>query len=184
MSYLERILGEGEKFISHGEFSGHAIFPDLIISGIMSAIWACYVTSFDPEYLSDLDMLGEKGDYEPMWLYILIFAVIALIMHKSLKMCTIELRLTNQRVIGKYGIINTKILNSPLDKVNGITVEQDLLGKIFGYRKIVILTSSGVYKFNYTKNADSFRSAVMEQIDIAEEEKLRKQAEQLAGAMK
>ena len=156
MLYLERNLGRGEEIISKCEVSMAAITINIVI-GVL--------------FIFLLGLLG-----------IIVAAII--ILPSFLKIKSTELGLTNKKILGKYGVINTKIMDSPLGKINSVTVEQGLDGKIFGYGKIVISTSSGGYKFNFIKNADSFRSAVMEQIDIAEEEKLRKQAEQLAGAMK
>lgn len=91
--------------------------------------------------------------------------------------------LSNTRITGKTGVINTKTMDSPLNKVNNISVEQGLGGKIFNYSTLVILTSSGNYNFKYIKSADAFKSRVMEQIEICENERLKNQAAQLMGAM-
>ena len=163
MSYLESNLSKEEKIISKGEVSFLPIIPSAVI---------CFI----------ILIFGISGGFGGFIVALIIDAVI--ILPKFFGIKNTELGLTNKKVMGKYGIINTKVMDSPLNKVNSVTVEQGLGGKIFGYGKIVISTSSGGYNFNYIKSADSFRSAVMEQIDIAEEEKLRKQAEQLAGAMK
>lgn len=96
----------------------------------------------------------------------------------------IELALTDKKIIGKYGVVKIKKINMPIEYVTEVSVEQNWFEKKFGYGTIIISTLSGNYNFDYIKSAYSFKSAVMEQLDIAEEEKLRKQAEQLAGAMK
>ncbi|MDE6764150.1 MAG: PH domain-containing protein [Oscillospiraceae bacterium] len=163
MAYLESNLGKEEKIISKGEVS----FLPLIPSAVFGAI---------------ILIFGISAGFGGFIAALIIDAII--ILPKFLGIKNTELGLTNKKVMGKYGIINTKVMDSPLNKVNSVTVEQGLGGKIFGYGKVVISTSSGGYNFNYIKSADSFRSAVMNQIDAAEEERLRKQAEQLAGAMK
>lgn len=91
--------------------------------------------------------------------------------------------LSNTRITGKTGVINTKTMDSPLNKVNNISVEQGLGGKIFNYSTLVISTSSGNYNFKYIKSADAFKSRVMEQIEICENERFKNQAAQLMGAM-
>ena len=163
MSYLESNLSKEENIISKGEVSFLPIIPSAVI---------CFI----------ILICGIAGGFGGFIVALIIAAVI--ILPKFFGIKNTELGLTNKKIMGKYGIINTKVMDSPLNKVNSVTVEQGLGGKIFGYGKIVISTSSGGYNFNYIKSADSFRSAVMEQIDIAEEEKIRKQAEQLAGAIK
>ena len=97
---------------------------------------------------------------------------------------TTELLLTNKKVFGKNGVLQTKELYSPLNKINNIAIYQGLGGKIFKYATIVISTSSGGYKYNYIKNADELRSDVMQQIEISEEERIRRQAEQLANTIR
>lgn len=177
MAYLESNLGRDEQIILKGEISMTAVAPTAIIVGILSI----------PSLISimyGIDMIPES-----MWgilsnLIWVTFIAAILLMPKIISIQKTELGLTNKKILGKYGVINTKTMDSPIGKVNSVTVEQGLGGKIFGYAKIVISTSSGGYTFNYIKNADSFRSAVMEQIDIADEERIRKQAEQLASAIK
>ncbi len=96
---------------------------------------------------------------------------------------TTELVVTTKKIFGKTGIINTKIMDAPLNKINNITVEQNLSGKIFKFGKVVITTSSGNYNFSFIKDADSFRRIVMNQIDIYDNERVKKQAEELAHSM-
>lgn len=106
-----------------------------------------------------------------------------IIVPKYLAVSHTGISLTNSRLIGKTGVINTKSMDSPLSKVNNVSVEQGLGGKIFNYSTLVIATSSGSYNFKYIKDADYFKSKVMEQIEICENERLKNQAAQLMGAM-
>ena len=161
MAYLESNLGRDEQIISKAEVNFATTLSDIIIGMIAGAV----VSLFIP-------IMG------------IVITIAIIILFSNLRKKNTELGLTNKKVMGKYGLINTKIMDSPINKINSITVEQGLGGKIFGYGKIVISTSSGGYSFNFIKNADSFRSAVMEQIDLFDEERVRKQAEQLANAMK
>lgn len=102
---------------------------------------------------------------------------------KYLAISHTNISLTNSRLMGKTGVINTKSMDSPLNKVNNVSVEQGLGGKIFNYSTLVISTSSGSYNFKYIKDADFFKSKVMEQIEVCENERLKNQAAQLMGAM-
>lgn len=102
---------------------------------------------------------------------------------KYLAVSHTNISLTNTRLMGKTGVINTKSMDSPLSKVNNVSVEQGLGGKIFNYSTLAISTSSGSYNFKYIKDADFFKSKVMEQIENCENERLKNQAAQLMGAM-
>ena len=97
---------------------------------------------------------------------------------------TTQLVLTNKRLYAKVGLINTKTLDTPLNKVNTISVSSGLGGKIFGYGTLHITSSSGEYILKKIKSPEVFRNAVMEQIDKFDEARIKKQAEELATAIK
>ena len=101
-----------------------------------------------------------------------------------IRLCTTELVFTNKRLLGKIGLVNTKALDTPLNKINNISVEQGLGGKIFNYGTMVILTSSTSYRFKHIKKPEAFKSKLLEQIDKFDEERIRKQAMEMAKAMK
>ncbi len=47
-----------------------------------------------------------------------------------------EFVVTNQRVIGKTGLISRNTLEIPLDQAEGLVVNQSLFGRVFGYGNI------------------------------------------------
>lgn len=101
-----------------------------------------------------------------------------------IRICTTDLILTNKRIYGKVGLINTKTLDTPLNKVNTISVSNGLWGKIFGYGTIHITSSSGEYVLKSIKSPHVFRDAVMEEIDRFDECRIKKQAAEMAAAIK
>lgn len=160
MGYTEKNLGRNEEIIQRGSTSMITLLSDVIWAVLIIIIFAAL---------------------EKWYIGLIIAAIIVGV--KYLKVKTTELSLTNKKVIGKLGIIATKVMDSPLNKINNISVEQGLGGKIFGYGTIVITTSSGSFNFKYISHPDIFRSSVMNQIDAYDEERIRKQAEQLASAV-
>ena len=54
-----------------------------------------------------------------------------------------EFAVTNKRVIIKVGLISRRSLEILLNKVEAITVDQGLWGRIFGYGTIVIIGTGG-----------------------------------------
>ena len=97
---------------------------------------------------------------------------------------TTELAVTNKKVVGKVGLIRTKALDAPLNKINNVSVSSGLIGKIFGYGTVRINTSSGEYLFPYIKGAESFKTLILNRIDIFDEERITKQAQMMASAIK
>ena len=101
-----------------------------------------------------------------------------------IRMFTTILVLTNKRIYGKVGLINTKSLDTPLNKINTVSISSGLFGKVFGYGVIHITSSSGNYNYKGIKVPSVFRDAVMEEIERFDEAKIKKQAAEMAAAMK
>ncbi len=114
------------------------------------------------------------------------FLILALIIVAPvlIRMLTTTLVLTNKRIYGKVGLINTKSLDTPLNKINTVSISSGLFGKIFGYGVIHITSSSGNYNYKGIQNPSVFRDAVMEEIERFDEAKIKKQAAEMAAAMK
>ena len=97
---------------------------------------------------------------------------------------TTKLEITNKRVKGKTGLINTNELDSPLNKINGIQVKQNMFGKMFNYGTLSITTASSVFLFNYINNPNEFKTILNNQIESYDDERIEKQAKKLANAIK
>lgn len=94
-----------------------------------------------------------------------------------------ELAITDKRVIGKAGFIDSAALDAPLNKIQNVTVSSGLFGKIFNYGDIVIQTAGSSLAFSGIKEADEFKKFLMNQIDEAENDKIKAQAQELAAAI-
>ena len=101
----------------------------------------------------------------------------------TVKFNHIELAITNKRVIGKIGVANTSSLDSPLNKIQGVNVNQNFWGKIFNHAEIIIKTAADEFHFVGVKDADAFKRQVMAQIDQYEEDRIKQQAEEMAKSM-
>lgn len=171
MSYIERNLERDEKIILNAK----------VCLAEYIRIFAVCITAYICNALLIICISGYFGIYAGA----VYFIPPVILMYIGLfNISNIELALTDKKIIGKYGVIKIKKINMPIENVTEISVEQNWFEKKFGCGTIIISTLSGNYNFDYIKSADYFRSAVMEQIEIAEEEKLRRQAEQLAGVIR
>lgn len=124
----------------------------------------------------------------PTWLKgILFFWVLLIPLIKAIiatiKFTHVELAITNKRVIGKIGVFNTKSLDAPLNKVQNVSCEQKLFGKIFNYSTVKISTAAGEYEFDAVKSGESFKGMLLSQIDQYEEDRVKQQASEMASAM-
>ena len=94
-----------------------------------------------------------------------------------------ELAVTNKRVIGKAGFINSASLDAPLNKIQNVTVSSGLGGKIFKYGTVEIQTAGDALAFAGIKEPDAFKKFLMNQIEEYENDKIKEQAQQMAAAM-
>jgi len=86
--------------------------------------------------------------------------IIGLVMRK-----TTEVALTNQRVILKWGLIRRHTIETYLDKIEGIVVNQGILGRLLGYGSLLARgTGGGTNPCPGIKDPQAFRQQVNEQI--------------------
>jgi len=89
-----------------------------------------------------------------------------------IKLKTSEFAVTNKRVIVKVGFIQTNSLETLLSKIEGIHVNQGIMGKIFNYGSITISGTGGARNpFHKIKEPFVFRKKVQEQIEIIQNSK-------------
>lgn len=120
-----------------------------------------------------------------IWFFVLIFGlptvktIIAIIRYLN-----IELAVTNKRVIGKTGVIKTNAMDTPLNKVQTVSVSSGLWGKIFNYGKVRIsLASLDSITFEFISHPEEYKRLIMNQIDQYEQDQAEEQAKRMANAM-
>jgi uncharacterized membrane protein YdbT with pleckstrin-like domain len=83
---------------------------------------------------------------------------------------TSEYGVTNKRVLIKVGWIERTSLELLLDKVEGVLVDQTILGRIFNYGSINVIGTGGTNdRFPFIPDPQLFRKNVQQQIEIYEE---------------
>jgi uncharacterized membrane protein YdbT with pleckstrin-like domain len=71
--------------------------------------------------------------------------------------------ITNRRVIQTEGVINKHVIDSSLEKVNDVVLNQSILGRMLGYGDLEILTASeiGVNRFKYITHPVYFKTKML-----------------------
>ena len=78
---------------------------------------------------------------------------------------TSEFAVTNKRVLIKIGFIKRHSLELLLQKVEGIGVDQDFFGRIFGYGTIIVTGTGGTKEhFKTIENPLEFRKQVQQSL--------------------
>jgi hypothetical protein len=101
------------------------------------------------------------------WLALVpVLAMVALLLPAWLRRVSSEFAVTNKRVLMKVGVLHTRSFELLLSKVEGIAVNQRLLGKVFNYGDIVVTGSGGTQEsFADIQNPLQFRHALQSVAD-------------------
>jgi uncharacterized membrane protein YdbT with pleckstrin-like domain len=95
-----------------------------------------------------------------------IFIPVLAIIVAIIRVKTVELALTNKKVIGKAGFINRASIDLPISKLESITIDQGLFGRMFNYGLVSIRGVGGNrVTIPSIKDPLSFRRAVMDRMD-------------------
>jgi hypothetical protein len=72
---------------------------------------------------------------------------------------------TTQRVLQVAGVLNKRVSDTSLDKVNDIVMEQTALGRVLGYGDIEVITGteSGIDVFRRISNPIAFKRSMLNQ---------------------
>ena len=77
---------------------------------------------------------------------------------------TSEFVVTTRRVLQMEGVINKRVIDSSLEKINDAILTESLFGRMFGFGDLEILTASesGISRLRMLRDADDFKRAMLE----------------------
>jgi uncharacterized membrane protein YdbT with pleckstrin-like domain len=158
--YVQRMLAEGERIIvitrQHWFVVASAIFFESVM--ILVALIALIAGVFFVKPIHDIGKL------------IIFLACLGIIIIFGLSMLrdiliwwNRQYIITSLRVIQISGVINKNLTDSSLEKVNDVKLTQSILGRIFGYGDVEILTASelGANLFRRIGNPVGFKTAML-----------------------
>lgn len=135
MSYLDDLLGNGEAVLFSSRQHWFVLFARVLAELLFLAILG--VTAF-----LSVRYLQPNGQYI-LW----IAGAVALVLVLSglgdvLRWSSEQYIVTDRRVIQIEGVLSKNCLDSSLEKINDVQLQQSLFGRIFDYGTIEILTAS------------------------------------------
>jgi len=159
---------------------GHEMGNEEIVIMQVKPHWFIYIGPVIRAVI--LGIIGLMTESEGMFFLLLAIGIVWMI-PGVLKGMTTELVVSSKRIHGKYGIINTRQMDSPINKVQNISVEMKLLGRLFGFGNICITTSSGVYRFSRIGHPEMVKNTIIQAQDDYEEGRFTRQSERYEQAM-
>ena len=175
--FIKKNLRNDENIILEAEKH----WASLLKSGILTIIITIFCTIFSKEYLYIYKI---STILEILFGSLFISSIFTKFLKKILSLFFTELGFTNKNLIGKLGIFNTRIRSTPLNKIDSVFAYSNLFGKLLGYGTIQIMSGNGGnFKFSYIKNADDFRTKLLDEIEKSKNEKIDIQANKIADAI-
>jgi uncharacterized membrane protein YdbT with pleckstrin-like domain len=154
-SYVETIVGPGERIVHVGRVSLLAIASSLVGGAllIVVAIALLLMPAGSPDVTRAL-----AGITAALGLLVIVVALV--------RRSSTELAVTNRRVIAKYGLIARRTIEMNLAKIESVSVEQTVMGRLFGFGTIIVTgTGSTMDPIRFIADAIAFRQAIQAATD-------------------
>jgi hypothetical protein len=151
-SYLNSLLGDKEKIILEDHQHWLVLLGEIATELILSA--AIILLSIGlAVFIGPLALLG----------LLILLAPVASLTRDVLIWSNRKYVITNRRVIQISGVLNKDVVDSSLEKVNDVMLDQSFWGRIFGYGDLEILTASeiGVNKIRRIANPVQYKIAMV-----------------------
>lgn len=147
-AYLDRLLGEREQIVlvtrQHWLVLAEAIIAEvLLLIGIVALVTLLLTTWV----VNPLVALG----------YLLVLLPILALTRDVLAWANRKYVVTTRRVIQISGVVNKNVLDSSLEKVNDVRLEQSAFGRLLGYGDVEILTASELGSNRFSRIGDPIR---------------------------
>lgn len=107
---------------------------------------------------------------------------VVVLLPKIIQYISVELIVSSKRIHGKNGLFSSAELDTPINRVNDVSVSVPFLGKIFHYGDIMIQAGMSTYKFPCIGNPVIVRETVMQAAEDFENAKFERQTRQLVTA--
>ena len=127
MSYIQQSLGDGETIIARAHF--HWLY--------LTAAWLSLLV---PGTLLLATLSQAQAQPDPYTIAAGLLFVLGLIvfLRMMIRKWSVEIGVTSHRFVEKYGLLSMKTNEIALPNIEGVRVNQSILGKLFGYGTVRI----------------------------------------------
>lgn len=186
--YIEKNLGKDESVIIYAKKNWLYLLPTIVLMVALIVVAIVAQSALNDIFEQDTTLSIS------VWILFFIAGVIPFI-KRLLKLMSIQIALTNKRLIGKEGLLRLHTLDVPIDKLDHVDVSAGIFGNLFHYYTLIVVSVGGANTntrrarnkgdnmYVGISNAQEFKNAVTAAIEQHGDEARRKQAEEIARAM-
>ena len=158
MGYIDQMLASGEQPLVRDHQHWFVLLADAFY-GIL-AILAAIVLLF----LSSNVGPGAPRDILGFVVLALVIGGLLYILWQALRWRSEEYIVTSRRVLRMEGVINKRVIDSSLEKINDAVLTQSIFGRMFGFGDLEILTASetGISRLRMLRQPDDFKRAMLD----------------------
>jgi hypothetical protein len=159
MAYIDSMLASGEQPIKRDHQHWFVLLADSRY-GILAIVAAIALL-----LLRDAANVTGAADQLIGWVVLaLVVGGLLYIGWQILRYLNEEYVVTSRRVLQLEGVINKRVTDSSLEKINDAVLTQSLFGRIFGFGDLDILTASetGISRLRMLRQADDFKRAMLD----------------------
>jgi hypothetical protein len=134
MSYVDQHLSTREQILHRAFVSNVYVLMRPVIPLAIAVVIGLVIGSGSGEALAGATIVGVLG---------LLFFSVPMLIGGLVTKATTEVALTNQRVILKWGLVRRNTIETYLDKVESLTIDQSILGRLLGYGSVSVRGTGG-----------------------------------------
>jgi hypothetical protein len=159
MAYIDSMLASGERPILREHRHWFVLVADARY-GILAIVGAILLLILR----SAANITGGLDSVIGWIVLVLVVGGLLYIGWQILRWRNEEFVVTTRRVLQLEGVINKRVLDSSLEKINDAVLTQSLFGRMFGFGDLDILTAAetGISRLRMLKDADDFKRAMLE----------------------
>ena len=158
MAYLDNLLASGEQPLRREHQHWFVVVADAryAIFAFIGAILLILVSG-----------AIQNEDVKRVIGYVVLILVVGGLLYlgwQVLRWQNEEFVVTTRRVLQTEGVVNKRVIDSSLEKINDAILTESIFGRIFGFGDLEILTASesGISNLRMLRDADGFKRSMLE----------------------
>jgi hypothetical protein len=158
MAYIDQMLASGEQPIRRDHQHWFVLLADSFY-GILAIVGAIVLLILSSN-------VGPGGLHDILGYLVLALTLggLVYIVWQALRWRNEEYIVTSRRVLRMEGVVNKRVIDSSLEKINDAVLTQSLFGRMFGFGDLEILTASetGISILRMLRQPDDFKRAMLD----------------------